>query len=155
MAGSINKVILVGNLGRDPETRQMQSGKVVSFSLATSEQWKDKATGERKEQTEWHRVVIFNQPLAEVAERFLQKGTKLYLEGTLRTRKWTNQQGQEVYTTEVVLNPFMGQMVILGGAKQAAGEFGGAPSYGAGPAAAPSQPREEINVGSIGDDIPF
>ncbi|MDR1696653.1 MAG: single-stranded DNA-binding protein, partial [Rickettsiales bacterium] len=117
MAGSINKVILVGNLGSDPQVRTMNNGgKVVSFSVATSESWKDKMTGERKEQTEWHRVVIFQPNLADVAERMLQKGTKVYIEGQLKTRKYQNQAGQEVYTTEVVLN--MGAtMVILGGAK--------------------------------------
>lgn len=152
MAGSINKVILVGNMGGDPQVRQMQSGqKVVSFSLATSDRWKDKSTGEQKEQTEWHRVVVFNPNLAEVAERMLQKGTKLYIEGTLRTRKWQNQAGVDQYTTEVVLNPFMGQMVILGGAKGA-----GDSEYAPSPApAAPSAPREEISIADIGDDIPF
>jgi single-strand DNA-binding protein len=163
MAGSINKVILVGNLGRDPETRSGPSGKIVTFSMATSESWKDKNTGERKEQTEWHRIVIFNQNLADVAERFLQKGAKIYIEGTLRTRKWTNQQGQEVYTTEVVLNGFNAQLAILSGSK-GMGEGGGSGDYGQGAygapaagqaAAAPAQPREEINVGNIGDDIPF
>lgn len=153
MAGSINKVILVGNVGQDPQVRTMQSGqKVVSFSLATSERWRDRQTGEQKEQTEWHRVVIFNPNLVEVAERMLQKGTKLYLEGSLKTRKWQNQQGIDVYTTEVVLNPFMGQMVILGGAKAMDAMAGG--DYGA-PSAAPSAPREEISVADIGDDIPF
>ena len=152
MAGSINKVILVGNVGQEPQVRTMQSGqKVVSFSLATSERWRDRQSGEQKEQTEWHRVVIFNPNLIEVAERMLQKGTKLYLEGSLRTRKWQNQQGADVYTTEVVLNPFGGQMVILGGVKAAdAGMSGG--DYA--PAAA-SAPREEISVSEIGDDIPF
>jgi len=148
MAGSINKVILVGNLGRDPEARSISTGKVVSFTLATSENWKDKATGERKELTEWHRVVVFNQNLADVAERMLQKGTKIYIEGQIRTRKWQNQQGQDVYTTEVVLNGFNAQMVILGGAKSMDG--GGTSDGGM-----PQPPREEINVGSIGDDIPF
>jgi single-strand DNA-binding protein len=149
MAGSINKVILVGNLGQDPQVRTMGSGqKVVSFSLATSDRWKDKSTGEQKEQTEWHRVVVFNPNLAEVAERMLQKGTKLYIEGSLKTRKWQNQQGAEVFTTEVVLNPFAGQMVILGGAK---GVDGGEHA----PVSQPSQPREEISVTEIGDDIPF
>ena len=154
MAGSINKVILVGNVGQDPQVRNMQSGqKVVSFSLATSERWRDRQTGEQKEQTEWHRIVLFNPNLIDVAERMLQKGTKLYLEGTLRTRKWQNQQGAEVYTTEVVLNPFAGQMVILGGAKSLDGASGG--EYGASaPAAAPA-PREEMSVAEIGDDIPF
>ena len=152
MAGSVNKVTLLGNLGQDPQVRTMQSGqKVVSFSLATSDRWKDKSTGEQKEQTEWHRVVVFNPNLAEVAERMLQKGTKLYIEGSLKTRKWQNQQGVEVFTTEVVLNPFGGQMVILGGAKGVDGASGGEHT----PAAMPSQPREEISVTEIGDDIPF
>ena len=153
MAGSINKVILVGNVGQDPQTRTMQSGqKVVSFSLATSDRWRDRQTGEQKEQTEWHRVVIFNPNLIDVAERMLQKGTKLYLEGSLKTRKWQNQQGMDVYTTEVVLNPFMGQMVILGGAKAMDGGMSG--DYGmSAPAAAPA-PREEISVAAIGDDNP-
>ena len=150
MAGSINKVILVGNIGQEPQVRTMGSGqKVVSFSLATSERWRDRATGEQKEQTEWHRVVIFNPNLVEVAERMLQKGTKLYLEGSLRTRKWQNQSGADVYTTEVVLNPFSGQMVILSGAKTMDGTMGDdAP-------VTPSAPREEISVADIGDDIPF
>ncbi|MCL2537916.1 MAG: single-stranded DNA-binding protein [Alphaproteobacteria bacterium] len=150
MAGSINKVTLLGNLGQDPQIRTMSSGqKVASLSLATSEQWKDKMTGEKKEQTEWHRVVVFQPNLVEVVERMLQKGTKLYVEGTLRTRKWQNQQGVDVWTTEVVLN--MGAtMIILGNAKQA-GEGG---SYGGG-APMQSAPREEISVEQIGDDIPF
>ncbi len=149
MAGSINKVILVGNIGQEPQVRTMGSGqKVVSFSLATSERWRDRATGEQKEQTEWHRVVIFNPNLVEVAERMLQKGTKLYLEGSLRTRKWQNQSGTDVFTTEVVLNQFAGQMVILSGAKTMDGTSG---DY-----SAPSpQPREEVSVTEIGDDIPF
>jgi len=157
MAGSVNRVTLLGNLGGDPVVRTMQSGaKVVTFSLATSEQWKDKMTGERREQTEWHRVVIFQPNLVEVAERMLQKGTKLYVEGTLRTRKYQNQQGVDVFATEVVLN--MGAvMVILGGAKPAAdgGNYGEG-NYSA-PAAGPSStpPREEISVEQIGDDIPF
>lgn len=150
MAGSINKVILVGNIGQEPQVRTMGSGqKVVSFSLATSDRWRDRSTGEQKEQTEWHRVVIFNPNLVEVAERMLQKGTKLYLEGSLKTRKWQNQQGVDVFTTEVILNPFAGQMVILSGAKTG----DGAGDYQAAPAAA--QPREEISVAEIGDDIPF
>lgn len=151
MAGSINKVILVGNIGQEPQVRTMGSGqKVVSFSLATSDRWRDRATGEQKEQTEWHRVVIFNPNLVEVAERMLQKGTKLYLEGALRTRKWQNQSGADVFTTEVVLNPFSGQMVILSGAKT----MDGAGSEYATPTPA-SAPREEISVADIGDDIPF
>lgn len=154
MAGSINKVILVGNVGQDPQVRTMNSGqKVVSFSLATSDRWRDRQTGEQKEQTEWHRVVIFNPNLVDVAERMLQKGTKLYLEGSLKTRKWQNQQGMDVYTTEVVLNPFMGQMVILGGAKALDGTAAGG-DYMAAPAPAAAA-REEISVAEIGDDIPF
>lgn len=150
MAGSINKVILVGNIGQDPQTRTMQNGqKVVSFSLATSDRWRDRQTGEQKEQTEWHRVVIFNPNLVEVAERMLQKGTKLYLEGALRTRKWQNQQGVDTYTTEVVLNQFGGTMVILSGAKSVDAMTGGATA-----SAAPT-PTEEISVAEIGDDIPF
>lgn len=152
MAGSINKVILVGNIGQEPQVRTMGSGqKVVSFSLATSDRWRDRATGEQKEQTEWHRVVIFNPNLVEVAERMLQKGTKLYLEGSLRTRKWQNQSGADVYTTEVILNPFGGQMVILSGAKS----MDGAGSEYAASATPASAPREEISVADIGDDIPF
>lgn len=148
MAGSINKVTLVGNIGGDPQVRNMPSGqKVVNFNLATSERWRDRATGEMKEQTEWHRIVIFNPNLADVAERMLQKGTKLYIEGSLKTRKWQNQQGVDVYTTEVVLNPFAGQMVILSGSKGA-----GDSEYNAAPASAP---REEISVADINDDIPF
>lgn len=154
MAGSINKVILVGNVGQDPQVRTMQNGqKVVSFSLATSDRWRDRQTGEQKEQTEWHRVVIFNPNLVEVAERMLQKGTKLYLEGSLRTRKWQNQQGVDVFTTEVVLNQYAGQMVILSGAKSLDGAASGG-DYGTSSNAQPQQ-REEISISDIGDDIPF
>src|SRR3954453_23149880 len=110
MAGSVNKVILIGNLGKDPEVRSTQDGsKIVNFSLATSETWNDRASGERKERTEWHRVAIFNERLAEVAEKYLRKGSKVYVEGSLQTRKWTDQQGQERYTTEVVLGKFRGE----------------------------------------------
>ncbi len=148
MAGSINKVILVGNIGQDPQVRTMQSGqKVVSFSLATSDRWRDRQSGEQKEQTEWHRIVIFSPNLVEVAERMLQKGTKLYIEGALRTRKWQNQQGVDTYTTEVVLNQFSGTMVILSGAKAV-------DSMSSGTAPAPA-PAEEISISEIGDDIPF
>lgn len=151
MAGSINKVILVGNVGQEPQVRTMQSGqKVVSFSLATSDRWRDRQSGEQKEQTEWHRVVIFNPNLVEVAERMLQKGTKLYLEGSLRTRKWQNQQGIDVFTTEVVLNPYAGQMIILSGAKTL--DNSSSPDYNA---PQPAQQREEISISDIGDDIPF
>ncbi len=149
MAGSINKVILVGNIGQEPQVRTMQSGqKVVTFSLATSDRWRDRQTGEQKEQTEWHRVVIFNPSLVDVAERMLQKGTKLYLEGALRTRKWQNQQGVDTFTTEVVLNPYSGQMVILSGAKAMDGSADTTSS-------APAQPREEVRIEDIADDIPF
>ena len=155
MAGSVNRVTLIGNLGRDPEARDGQTGKIVNFTMATTDSWKDKNTGERKDQTEWHRVVIFSPQLADIAMRMLQKGTKVYIEGTLRTRKWTNQQGQDVYTTEVVLNQFGGQMLVLGGAKPIDGGYGDAQSSGSSAPSAPQQPREEVNVGSIGDDIPF
>lgn len=114
MSGSVNKVILVGNLGRDPEVRAMQSGdKVCNLSLATSETWKDRNTGERREKTEWHRVVLFDQRLIEVAERYLKKGSKIFVEGQLQTRKWTDQQGQEKYSTEVVLQRFRGELTML------------------------------------------
>ena len=151
MAGSINKVILVGNVGQEPQVRTMQSGqKVVSFSLATSDRWRDRATGEQKEQTEWHRVVIFNPNLVEVAERMLQKGTKLYLEGSLRTRKWQNQQGADVFTTEVVLNPFAGQMVILSGAKSLDSQ-----NVGGDTSAPATIQREEVQTTPLDDEIPF
>ena len=114
MAGSVNKVILVGNLGREPETKAMQSGdKVANLSVATSENWRDRQTGERREKTEWHRVVIFDQNLVEIAEKYLQKGSKVYLEGQLQTRKWTDQSGQEKYTTEVVLQRFRSTLTML------------------------------------------
>ncbi len=116
MAGSVNKVILVGNLGRDPEVRFTNDGsKIVNLSLATSESWKDRQSGERRERTEWHRVVIFNERLADVAERFLRKGSTIYLEGALQTRKWTDQQGVEKYTTEIVLQRYRGELTMLGG----------------------------------------
>ena len=130
MAGSVNKVILVGNLGKDPEVSSTQDGsKIVNLTLATSETWNDRASGERKERTEWHRVVIFNDRVADVAERFLKKGAKIYVEGSLQTRKWTDQQGQERYTTEVVIGRFNGQLTMLDG-RSGGGEGGG---YGAGP----------------------
>lgn len=114
VAGSVNKVILVGNLGRDPEVRfSPEGGKIVTFSVATSESWKDKASGERRDRTEWHRVVIFNDRLADVAERFLKKGSKIYLEGQLQTRKWTDQEGKERYSTEVVLSRYRGELSML------------------------------------------
>ena len=116
MAGSINKVILIGSLGKDPEIRSMQDGKtIVNFSIATSENWKDKTTGEQKAKTEWHRVVIFNEHLAKVAQNYLKKGSKVYVEGQLQTRKWTDQSGVEKYTTEVVLQRFKGELTMLDG----------------------------------------
>ena len=114
MAGSVNKVILVGNLGRDPEVRHTNDGNpIVNLSVATSESWRDRSSGERRERTEWHRVVIFNEKLGEIAQKFLQKGSKVYLEGQLQTRKWSDQQGVEKYSTEVVLNRFRGELTML------------------------------------------
>ncbi len=114
MAGSVNKVILVGNLGKDPEIRSMQDGtKIANFTLATSETWNDRASGERKEKTEWHRVAVFNERIADVVEKYVKKGAKVYVEGSLQTRKWTDQQGQERYTTEVVIGRFNGQLTML------------------------------------------
>jgi single-strand DNA-binding protein len=116
MAGSVNKVILIGNLGADPEIRHTQDGRAIAnLRLATSESWRDKASGERREKTEWHRVVIFNENLARIAEQYLKKGSKVYIEGSLQTRKWEDQQGQERYTTEVVLQGFNGQLTMLDG----------------------------------------
>lgn len=137
MAGSVNKVILVGNLGKDPEVRNTQSGsKIVNLTVATSETWNDRQSGERKERTEWHRVVIFNDRLGDVAERFLRKGRKVYLEGELRTRKWTDQSGQERYTTEVTIDRFRGELVLLDSNRSGGGDDGGfdagGSSYGGG-----------------------
>jgi len=136
MAGSVNKVILVGNLGKDPEVRNTQSGsKIVNLTVATSETWNDRQSGERKERTEWHRVVIFNDRLGDVAERFLRKGRKVYLEGELRTRKWTDQSGQERYTTEVTIDRFRGELVLLDSNRSGGDEGGfdgGGSSYGGG-----------------------
>src|ERR1700704_6325409 len=154
MAGSVNKVILVGNLGKAPEGRRMQDGRpVVNMSVATSESWRDKATGERKEKTEWHRVVIFNEGLAKIAEQYLKKGSKVYLEGALQTRKWTDQQGVEKYSTEVVLQGFNSALTMLdragGGGER--GEVGGGDSqdFGAGRPAA-RQPAM-AGGGKLGD----
>ena len=148
MAGSVNKVILVGNLGRDPEVRRMTSGEpIVNLSVATSESWRDKTSGERKEKTEWHRVVIFNENLAKVAEQYLRKGSKVYLEGQLATRKWTDKDGQEKYSTEVVLNRFRGELVML----DARGEGGGGAPRVSGASEAPASfDRSEMD-----DEIPF
>jgi single-strand DNA-binding protein len=126
MAGSVNKVILVGNLGRDPEVRSTQDGrKIVNLSVATSESWKDKSSGERREKTEWHRVVIFNENLAGIAERFLKKGSKVYLEGQIQTRKYTDQAGVEKYSTEVVLQNYRGELTLLDSRGAGGGASGG------------------------------
>jgi single-strand DNA-binding protein len=151
MAGSVNKVILVGNLGKDPEVRRMTSGEpVVNLSLATSESWRDKASGERKEKTEWHRVVIFNKNLADVAEKYLRKGSKVYVEGQLQTRKWTDKDGQEKYSTEVVLQNFRGELTMLDG-RGGEGGGGGGGGGGRGASEAPASfQRDEMD-----DEIPF
>src|SRR5471032_2337059 len=131
MAGSVNKVILVGNLGKDPEVRRMQNGNpVVNLSVATSESWRDKATGERKEKTEWHRVVIFNEGLCKIAEQYLKKGAKVYLEGALQTRKWQDQSGADRYSTEVVLQGFNSQLTMLDRAGGGSSDFAGDESGG-------------------------
>ena len=169
MAGSVNKVILVGNLGKDPEIRTLQSGtKVANLSIATSENWNDRQSGERKERTEWHRVVIYNDRLADVAERFLRKGRKVYLEGSLETRKYTDQAGQEKYTTEVVLRNFRGELTLL---DSASGEGGGAGEGGGYRERAPAAQRATAGAarsgggggpswdapkgGDLDDEIPF
>jgi single-strand DNA-binding protein len=129
MAGSVNKVILIGNLGRDPEVRSFQNGgKVVNLRIATSETWRDKSSGERKERTEWHSVAIFNEGIAKVAEQYLKKGSTVYIEGQLETRKWQDQSGADRYTTEVVIRPFSGNMTLLGGRGDGGGGGGGGAS---------------------------
>lgn len=156
MAGSVNKVILVGNLGRDPEIRTMQSGnRVANMSLATSEQWRDRETGERREKTEWHRVVIFDERLIEIAEKYLKKGSKIYVEGQLQTRKWTDQSGQDKYSTEVVLQRFRGVMTMLD--TRGGGDGGGArggEDYGE-PQAAEQGAESGGGGGDFDDEIPF
>ena len=159
MAGSVNKVMLIGNLGRDPEVRHTQDGKpVVTLNLATSETWKDRNSGERKERTEWHRVVIFNENLCRVAEQYLRKGSTLYIEGALQTRKWTDNAGVEKYTTEVVLQRFRGELTMLGGRNDGGG---GAPSgggdYGGSSSGGDSGGSSSYGGGSpdLDDEIPF
>ena len=170
MAGSVNKVIIVGNLGRDPEVRTFQNGgKVCNLRIATSENWKDRNTGERKERTEWHSVAIFSEPLARIAEQYLKKGSKVYIEGQLETRKWQDQSGQDRYTTEIVLRPYRGELTLLdsrdgggggyGGGSSGGndyggdygggygGDYGGGSGGGGGPARAPAR--------DIDDEIPF
>ena len=156
MAGSVNKVILVGNLGRDPEVRSTQDGlKIVNLSLATSESWRDKNSGERRERTEWHRVVIFNEKLGEVAEKFLKKGSKIYVEGALQTRKWTDQGGQERYSTEVVLQRFRGELTMLDGKGGGGPGGGGGGDTGEGFSEPASGGRSGGGGGDLDDDIPF
>ncbi len=165
MAGSVNKVILVGNLGKDPEVRRMQDGRpVVNMSVATSESWRDKATGERKEKTEWHRVVIFNEGLAKIAEQYLKKGAKVYLEGALQTRKWTDQQGVEKYSTEVVLQGFNSALTMLdraGGGGGSGDYAGGGDSGGSDFGSSRPATRQPAMAGGGGkrgdldDEIPF
>ncbi|MGY8681781.1 single-stranded DNA-binding protein [Bradyrhizobium sp. UFLA05-153] len=163
MAGSINKVILVGNLGKDPEIRRTQDGRpIANLSVATSETWRDKATGERKEKTEWHRVVIFNEGLAKVAEQYLKKGAKVYVEGALQTRKWTDQSGAEKYSTEVVLQGFNSNLTMLDGrGGGGGGSFGEEPGGDFGSSSpVSSAPRRAVAAGGgrnsdMDDDIPF
>jgi len=160
MAGSVNKVILIGNLGKDPESRNMPSGgKVVNLTLATSDNWKDKNTGEAKERTEWHRVVIFNEKIGEFAERYLKKGAKVYVEGTLRTRKWTDQTGQEKYTTEVVVENFKGELTSLGTAASDGASSGGSSYRAETRPAGTSAPKDGWDTSRPGsdldDEIPF
>lgn len=172
MAGSVNKVILVGNLGRDPEIRTTQNGmKVANLRVATSERWKDRNSGEMQERTEWHSVAIFNEHLVGVAERFLHKGSKVYLEGQLQTRKWTDQQGQDKYTTEVVMNRFRGELQMLdsrseggggGGSYGGGGGGGGGDSYGGGGSGGGGSSSGSGGGGGFGaggddldDEIPF
>jgi len=153
MAFSVNKVILVGNVGRDPETRRMPSGDpVVNFSVATSDSWRDKTTGERKDQTEWHNVVIFNENLAKVAEQYIRKGSKVYIEGQLKTRKYTDKDGQERSRIEVQLGKFRGELVLLdarsgGGGERAVSSGGG--GYGS------SEPPANFDRNELDDEIPF
>jgi single-strand DNA-binding protein len=162
MAGSVNKVILVGNLGKDPEVRHTQDGKpIVSLSIATSESWRDKASGERKEKTEWHRVVIFNESLAKVAEQYLKKGSTVYLEGQLQTRKYTDKDGVEKFSTEVVLQNYRGELTMLGGKPGGGGDSAG---YSGGDGFGASSPMERPRAAGgakqsfardLDDEVPF
>ncbi|MBJ3784184.1 single-stranded DNA-binding protein [Devosia sediminis] len=171
MAGSVNKVILVGNLGNDPEVRNLPSGgKVVNLSVATSERWRDRNSGEQREKTEWHRVVIFSEGLARVAEQYLRKGSKVYIEGQLQTRKWQDQSGADKYSTEVVLQNFNSSMVLLDGRGEGAGDSGGYgggggdtgfrgvrdnSGNGGGGGRRPSSNAPAFEPGGMDDDIPF
>ena len=165
MAGSINKVILVGNLGKDPEIRRTQDGRpIANLSVATSETWRDKATGERKEKTEWHRVVIFSEGLAKVAEQYLKKGSKVYLEGQMQTRKWQDQSGNDRYTTEVVLQRFRGELQLLD-SRGGGADRDSFPDEGEGRSSGNRAPASErrpalssgggAGAGDIDDNIPF
>jgi single-strand DNA-binding protein len=164
MAGSVNKVILVGNLGADPEIRSLNSGdRVANLRVATSETWRDKSSGERKEKTEWHRVVIFNDNLVKVAEQYLRKGSKIYLEGSIQTRKWADQSGVEKFSTEIVLQKFRGELVLLdsregggGGRGGYSEDFGGGDDFGGGaPARTQSRPQPAAFDTDLDDDVPF
>lgn len=166
MAGSVNKVILVGNLGADPEVRHTQDGRpIVNLRIATSESWRDRSTGERRERTEWHRVVIFSEGLAKIAEQYLRKGSKVYLEGQLQTRKWQDQSGQDRYSTEVVLQGFNATLTMLDGRSGGeggggsmgggGGAMGGGGSMGGGGGGRPSQPAEDFGGGDFDDEVPF
>ncbi|RZI45396.1 single-stranded DNA-binding protein [Candidatus Finniella inopinata] len=154
MAGSVNKVIIVGNLGKDPEIRHTQDGmKIASFSVATGESWRDKTTGERKDKTEWHRVSIMNEKLSEIAEKYLKKGSKVYIEGQLQTRKWTDQNGQERYTTEILISRFKGELTLLD-SRSSDHESGGG-GYSS-PSSGESQGAHSAgSFGGLDDDIPF
>ncbi|MEM8824789.1 MAG: single-stranded DNA-binding protein [Pseudomonadota bacterium] len=162
MAGSVNKVILIGNLGRDPEVRTFNNGgKVCNLRIATSETWRDKNSGERKERTEWHSVAIFSEPLARVAEQYLRKGSKVYIEGQLETRKWQDQSGQDRYSTEVVLRPYRSELTMLdgrgegggGGGYDDRGSSGG--GYGGGPSSGGSSQGGFGGSADLDDEIPF
>jgi single-strand DNA-binding protein len=175
MAGSVNKVILIGNLGQDPEVKRLNSGDmVVNFSIATSESWRDKQSGERKEKTEWHRVVIFNESLAKIAEQYLKKGTTVYVEGALQTRKWQDQSGVEKTTTEIVLQKFRGELTMLGARNQAGDQMGndeqprqmgnsnsgsgrpsGGSNYGSGGGTSQGSGAPKGGYGDLDDEIPF
>ena len=159
MAGSVNKVILVGNLGNDPEVRNLPSGgKVVNLSVATSERWRDRNSGEQREKTEWHRVVIFSEGLARVAEQYLKKGSKVYIEGQLQTRKWTDQSGAEKYTTEIVLQKYRGELTMLDTKGAGGGDMGGDDAGGYADSPRPSVmggAKSGAGGGDLDDDIPF
>ena len=170
MAGSLNKVMLIGNLGKDPEVRSFQNGgKVCNFSLATSENWKDKNSGERREKTDWHNVAIFNENLVRIAEQYLKKGSKVYIEGSLQTRKWQDQSGADKYTTEVVLQNFTGTLVVLdgreggggggGGGQRGGGDYnqddGGRGNFGGGASRGGGATRPSAFDSDLDDDVPF